>query len=101
METVQCANCQALQRRVHNLQAENERLRRQLDASLRAGKRQAGPVAMSSTIVSTWTDRAADALRLNLLQNRSEVDGASARESGCWLRPCSPGARLQDRLESA
>jgi transposase len=43
MEQVRCANCQSLQRRVHDLQTENERLRRQLDAALRAGKRQAGP----------------------------------------------------------
>jgi transposase len=45
MEAVRCANCQSLQRRVYDLQAENERLRRQLDAALRAGKRQAGPFA--------------------------------------------------------
>ncbi len=45
MEPIRCANCQFLQRRVHDLQAENERLRRQLDAALRAGKRQAGPFA--------------------------------------------------------
>ena len=45
MESVLCANCQTLQRRIHNLQAENQRLRRQLDAALRAGKRQAGPFA--------------------------------------------------------
>jgi transposase len=45
MEPVRCANCQSLQRRVHDLQAENERLRRQLDAALRAGKRQAAPFA--------------------------------------------------------
>src|SRR5262245_29542577 len=45
MELVFCANCQSLQRRVRDLQAENERLRRQLDAALRAGKRQAGPFA--------------------------------------------------------
>src|SRR5215475_11793036 len=45
MEPVRCANCQSLQRRVHDLQAENERLRHQLDAALRAGKRQAGPFA--------------------------------------------------------
>ncbi len=45
MESVRCANCQSLQRRVHDLQAENERLRRQLDAALRAGNRQAGPFA--------------------------------------------------------
>src|SRR6516162_8975916 len=45
MQPVRCANCQSLQRRVHDLQAENARLRRQLDAALRAGKRQAGPFA--------------------------------------------------------
>jgi transposase len=45
MESGFCANCQSLQRRVHDLQAEIERLRRQLDAALRAGKRQAGPFA--------------------------------------------------------
>jgi transposase len=45
MEPIRCANCQFLQRRVHELQAENERLRGQLDAALRAGKRQAGPFA--------------------------------------------------------
>jgi transposase len=45
MEAVRCANCEALQRRVHDLQAQNERLRRQLDAALRAGKRQAAPFA--------------------------------------------------------
>jgi transposase len=45
MKPVRCANCQALQRRVHDLQAEIERLRRQLDAALRAGKRQAAPFA--------------------------------------------------------
>jgi transposase len=45
MESVRCANCQSLQRRVHNLQAEIERLRRQLDEATRAGKRQAAPFA--------------------------------------------------------
>src|SRR5215470_18728429 len=45
MQPVSCANCQSLQRRVYDLQGENERLRRQLDAALRAGKRQAGPFA--------------------------------------------------------
>jgi transposase len=45
MELIGCANCQALQRRVHDLQAENERLRRQLGEATRAGKRQAGPFA--------------------------------------------------------
>src|SRR5262245_4966706 len=45
MEPVRCGNCESLQRWVHDQQGENERLRRQLDAALRAGKRQAGPFA--------------------------------------------------------
>jgi len=45
MEPVPCAGCQALQRRLHDLQAENDRLRQQLDAATRAGKRQASPFA--------------------------------------------------------
>lgn len=45
MQASSCGNCQALQRRVRNLQAENERLRLQLEEALRAGKRQAGPFA--------------------------------------------------------
>jgi transposase len=45
MEPVPCAGCQTLQRRLRDLQAENERLRRQLDEATRAGKRQAAPLA--------------------------------------------------------
>jgi transposase len=45
MRPVSCAGCQALQRRLHDLQAENERLRRQLDEATRAGRRQAAPFA--------------------------------------------------------
>jgi transposase len=45
MQLVSCAGCQALQRRLRDLQAENERLRRQLDEASRAGKRQAAPFA--------------------------------------------------------
>jgi transposase len=45
MQPVSCAGCQALQRRLLGLQAENERLRRQLDEATRAGKRQAAPFA--------------------------------------------------------
>ena len=44
MEPVSCAGCQALQRRLRDLQAENERCR-QLDEATRAGKRQAAPFA--------------------------------------------------------
>jgi transposase len=47
MQPVSCAGCQALQQRLRDLQAENERLRRQLDEAIRAGKRQAAPVAKS------------------------------------------------------
>jgi hypothetical protein len=36
MQPVSCAGCQALQRRLHDLKAENERLRRQLDEATRA-----------------------------------------------------------------
>jgi hypothetical protein len=39
MEPVSCAGCQALQRRLRDLQAENQRLRRLLDEATRAGKR--------------------------------------------------------------
>jgi transposase len=45
MEPVSCAGCEALQRRLRDLQAENDRLRRQLDEATRAGKRQAAPFA--------------------------------------------------------
>ena len=45
MQPVSCAGCQALERRVRDLQAENERLRRQLDEATRASKRQAAPFA--------------------------------------------------------
>jgi transposase len=45
MKPVQCANCRALQRPLHDLQAENERLGRRLDEAIRAGKRQAAPFA--------------------------------------------------------
>jgi transposase len=43
MQPVSCAGCRALQRRLDDLQAENERLRRQLDDATRALKRQAAP----------------------------------------------------------
>jgi transposase len=45
MQPVSCAGCQALQRRLRDVQAENERLRRQLDEATRAAKRQAAPFA--------------------------------------------------------
>ncbi len=45
MQPVSCPGCRVLQRRLHDLQAENERLRRQLEEATRAGKRQAAPFA--------------------------------------------------------
>jgi transposase len=45
MQPVSCASCQALQRRLSDLQSENERLRSQLDEAIRAAKRQAAPFA--------------------------------------------------------
>jgi transposase len=45
MPPVPCAGRQALQRRLRDLRAENERLRRQLDEATRAAKRQAAPFA--------------------------------------------------------
>src|SRR6516225_7057280 len=45
MQPVSCAGCQALQRRLRDLQDANERLRRQLDEATRARKRQAAPFA--------------------------------------------------------
>jgi transposase len=45
VEQFRCSNCQSLQRRVHDLQAEIERLRRQLDEATRTGKRQVAPFA--------------------------------------------------------
>src|SRR5262245_9040047 len=50
MQPVSCAGCQALQRRLHDLQAENDRLRRQLDEATRARKRQAAPFAKGPPI---------------------------------------------------
>ena len=49
MEPVVCTGCQALQRRLIELQGEVERLRRQLEEATRAGKRQAGPFAKVQT----------------------------------------------------
>jgi transposase len=45
MQTVACAGCHALPRRLDDPQAENERHRRPLDEATRAGKRQASPFA--------------------------------------------------------
>ena len=60
---------------------------------------------MTSTIVSAWTDRAEDVERLNLRQNRPEVEQSRPRESRTtttstasvdrnrrsWCQPCWAG----------
>jgi hypothetical protein len=51
MQPVSCADCQALQRRLRDLQTENERLRRQLDEATRVGKCQAAPFAKGKPAV--------------------------------------------------
>jgi hypothetical protein len=53
-----CAGCRPLQRPRGDLQAENERLRRQLDEVTRAGKRQAAPFAKGQRAAQhLWTHR--------------------------------------------
>src|SRR5262249_59038055 len=47
---------------------------------------------MTSTIVSAWTDRAADAERLNLRENRPEVEESSARVAGYYQQRGVQGA---------
>ena len=49
MQPISCAGCQTLQRRVHDLQAENGQLRRQLAEATCAGKRQVAPFAKGQT----------------------------------------------------
>jgi MFS family permease len=49
---------------------------------------------MTSTIVSAWTDRAADAERLNLRENRPEVQVASARVADYYHQRGVAGAEL-------
>src|SRR5262249_24441062 len=49
---------------------------------------------MTSTIVSAWSDRAADAERLNLAQNRPEVEIASARISDYYHQRGVSGPEL-------
>jgi hypothetical protein len=51
---------------------------------------------MTSTIVSAWTDRAFDAERLNLQQNRPEVAESSARVADYYgQRGVGPGEAAQ------
>jgi hypothetical protein len=89
MEPVRCANCQALQRRLHDLQAEIERLRRQLDEATRARKRQAAPFAKGQP--SVW--------RTCWQQGRSALDYLSQILRGTQSQDCAPSGlnvRLAD-----
>ena len=58
MQPFSCAGCEALQRRLRDLQTENERLRRQLDEATRAAKRQAAPFAKGTPAAQhLWNHR--------------------------------------------
>jgi MFS family permease len=50
--------------------------------------------AMTSTIVSAWADRAADAQRMNLRQNRPEVEESSARVTDYYRQRGVSGPEL-------
>jgi MFS family permease len=55
---------------------------------------------MTSTIVSAWTDRAVDAQRLNLRQNRPEVEAASARLADYYRQHGVEGAESSQRAST-
>jgi hypothetical protein len=54
---------------------------------------------MTSTVVSAWTDRALDAQRLNLRQNRPEVEESSARVAD-YYRQRGVGGPEQSQMAS-
>ena len=49
---------------------------------------------MTSTVVSEWADRAADAQRMNLRQNRPEVEESSARVADYYRQRGVSGPEL-------
>jgi MFS family permease len=55
---------------------------------------------MTSTIVSAWTDRAADAQRMNLRENRPEVQESSARVADYYRQRGVDGAELSQRTSA-
>jgi hypothetical protein len=56
---------------------------------------------MTSTIVSGWTDRAADAQRMNLRENRPEVQESSARVADYYRQRGVAGAELSQMTSTA
>jgi MFS family permease len=56
---------------------------------------------MTSTIVSAWTDRAADAQRLNLRENRPEVQESSARVADYYRQRGVGGPELSQMTSTA
>jgi hypothetical protein len=55
---------------------------------------------MTSTIVSAWTDRAADAQRLNLRENRPEVQESSARVADYYRQRGVSGPELSQETST-
>jgi hypothetical protein len=56
---------------------------------------------MTSTTVSVWTDKAADAERLNLRENRPEVQESSARVADYYHQLGVSGAELSQMTSTA
>jgi hypothetical protein len=56
---------------------------------------------MTSTIVSAWTDRAADTLRMNLQENRPEVHESSARVADYYHQRGVAGPELSQSTATA
>src|SRR5262249_48895474 len=56
---------------------------------------------MTSTIVSAWTDRAADAERMNLRENRPEVQESSARVADYYHQRGVAGPELSQTTSAA
>jgi hypothetical protein len=55
---------------------------------------------MTSTIVSAWTDRAADAQRMNLRENRPEVQESSARVADYYRQRGVEGPELSHKIST-
>ena len=55
---------------------------------------------MTSTIVSAWADRAADAQRMNIRENRPEIQEASARIADYFRQRGVDGPELSQRTSS-
>jgi hypothetical protein len=55
---------------------------------------------MTSTIVSAWSDRAADAQRMNVRENRPEVQESSARIADYYQQRGVEGAELPQRASA-